>query len=665
MQAEATRASEAERRRRRREAALASKRRQLALGAIVSAAVIGLTYGLPGASWSRWAQALLATPAYLWVGSSFHRAALRNARHRAVNMDTLVSLGTSVAYFYSLAALLLLPGRPLFFDISASVVTLIGLGKYLEMLAKAKAAASIEALAGLEADVAHLVARGKAKVGGEASSAIDVPTAALRPGDTIVVLPGERFPVDGEVSAGQGYVDESALTGEPMPVAKLPASTVSSGSVNGSSALTCRVLRPGSESTLARVIAAVEAAQDDKSAAQRMADKVSSVFVPAILALSAITFAAWYSSGHGPIAALVPAVAVLVVACPCALGLATPVAVMVGAGRGAEHGLLLRGGESLERVHGLTTVVVDKTGTLTLGKPEVTQMAAIGGSTLADELRRAAAVEAQSEHPLARAILAAAQAHGANRGELGASGVRASVGGGVSGTVAGEEVLVGSIAWLKERDIDSTVAREEIEEMEAAARTVVGVARGGLLRLVLGISDPLRADARTAVARLAARGLQVVLATGDGAATAQRVAEELGISQVHASLSPMGKAGLVAQLRSEGRRVAMVGDGINDAPALAAADVGIALGGGAGAAAAAADITLVSGDIGAVADALGLAEAIRRVIRQNLGWAFGYNILLIPLAAFGVLPPILAAVAMALSSLSVVLNALRLRKITY
>ncbi len=660
-------AAEAAERRGRRARELAHRRALLGFGVLGSGGVLIAAYGFPHAAWSPWVQLTIALPVWALVGWIFHRGALRSARHASVNMDTLVSLGSTVALVYSVVAVLALPGRPTYFDVAALIVTLIAVGKYLELLARGRAGEAIEALAGLQPDVAHLLVRQSAPAERElgpldTTNTTDVAVASLRPGDVVMVRPGERLPIDAQVIDGEGRVDESMLTGESVPVAKHVGDELTGGTVNGLSPLVARVRRVGADTTLARILRLVEAAQAEKSKAQRLADRVSSVFVPVILAVAAFTFVGWLATGHSAVAALIPAVAVLVVACPCALGLATPIAVMVGTGRGAERGLLVRGGEALERIKDIGVVVLDKTGTLTLGHPEVTDLVALDGTDGAEVLAIAAALEATSEHPLARAVVAAATSRGLRAPAPAPGHVEVTPGGGVAGLLGDEAVRVGSIAWLASAGIDVEAASAAAERMAENGRTPVGVAVGGAVRLVLGVADPIREDARAGVAHLRSLGLAVVLASGDAEAVARAVAAEVGIEEVRAPLRPEDKASLISALRERYGQVAMVGDGINDAPALAAADVGIAIGSGTGVAMAAADITLVHGDVGAVGDAIALSRATRRIIWQNLGWAFGYNAVLVPLAAFGILPPIFAALAMAFSSVSVVMNALRLRR---
>ncbi len=450
------------------------------------------------------------------------------------------------------------------------------------------------------------------------------------------------------------------LTGEPMPAGKQPGDELTAGTVNGPAPLVLAVARTGADTVLGQIMALVDAAQRHKSKSQRLADRISAVFVPVILAMAAATLAGWLLAGAGVVTALITAVAVLVVACPCALGLATPVAVMAGTGRGAQLGLLIRGGESLERIHGLATVVLDKTGTLTVGHPAVVGLMPLDGSDGLEALALAAGAEAASEHPLARAVAAAAADRGVTPAPAGE--VEAVAGRGVAATAGGRRVQAGSLAWLSETGVDISAAGRLAGELAGAAQTPVAVAVDGRLRLLLGVADALRPDSPQGIARLRGLGLETVLATGDTPAAAAAAARAAGIGTVHAELLPQDKSALVERLRCERGPVAMVGDGINDAPALAAADIGIAVATGTGAAMAAADITLVHGGVGAVADAVLLARATRRIIRQNLGWAFGYNLVLVPLAATGILPPVLAAVAMATSSVTVVGNALRLRR---
>ena len=678
-------------RRKRRSDKLARQRTILAVGAAMSSGVLVAAYGFPSSTWSPWSQLALAFVVWTVVGWMFHRGALRALAHGSVNMDTLVSLGSTVAIGYSIAAVVALPGKPLYFDVAALIVTLIAVGKYLELAARGRAGNAIEALAGLQPETAHLLARAAhvnatsvtaATDGLELTGSSDVAAASLRPGDLVAILPGERIPSDGVLLDSAAVVDESMLTGESMPVEKHQGDILTGGTVNGLSPVVEQISTVGEDTTLARILDLVAQAQAEKSAAQRLADKVSSVFVPMILAVAGITFIGWLTTGHSLVQALVPAIAVMIVACPCALGLATPVAVMAGTGRGAELGLLVKGGEALERIKAIGAVIVDKTGTLTLGMPEVTDVKALPAplsppapgpttappapgptgmeaASLPHLLAAAASVEALSEHPLAHAV--SAKAASMELAISPVSDVEAVPGGGISGTVDGERIRVGSLSWLAEMGIDVSPGTKAAEDLVRHGRTPLGVVVDDSIRLVIGVADPIRPEAPVGVQRLTDLGIEVVLASGDDHRITAAVARDVGIRQVYAPMRPEEKAAIVAELRKDYGQVAMVGDGINDAPALAAADVGIAIGTGTGAAMAAADITLVHGDIAAVADAIALSRATRRIIWQNLGWAFAYNSAMVPLAAVGILPPIFSALAMALSSVSVVANALRLR----
>ena len=650
---------EVDERRSRRRATIRSRTRQLVIGAVLSGGVLILTYGFGSARWSPYAQLALALPVWLWVGAVFHRGALKTARHGSANMDTLVSLGSSVAFVYSTVAVFALPREPVYFDVAALIVTLIAMGKLLELIARRRAGEAIEALAGLQPRTAHLLARGASADRWPEASPVDIPVGTLRVGDVIQVRPGERIPTDGVVVEGLGAVDESMLSGESLPVAKRPGDDAVGASVNTTVPLVIRVTKVGSETVLSQILALVERAQTEKAPAQRLADRVSGVFVPVILLIALATFAGWALTGHSLVAAMIPAVAVLVVACPCALGLATPVAIMVGTGRGAEMGLLIRGGEALERIRALRVVVFDKTGTLTVGTPHVVDVAGVGGADPRRALLLGAAVEQASEHPLARAVVEAAGAEGRLPA---AESIQAVPGSGVRGRVEGSEVAVGSLRWLAESGVDVAEAAGAAATAARRAWSLFGVSIDGRLHAVLAVADPLRPGSARGIERLRSLGLHVVLATGDLPETAGAIAREAGITDVRAQLRPADKAALVAELRAAFGPVAMVGDGINDAPALAMADVGIAMASGTGVAMAAADITLVHGDIEAVSQAIALSRATLRTIRQGLAWAFGYNLILVPLAVLAIVPPVGAALAMAFSSVSVVLNALRLRR---
>ncbi len=629
--------------------------------------------GLPG-----WLQLALATPVQLVIGARFYRAAWKALRAFAGNMDVLVALGTSAAYLYSLYLLITAPpGAHLYFDASAIVVALVVTGKWLEARAKRSATAAIRALVSLRP------ARARVQREGEE---IDLPASAVAPHDVVVVRPGERLPVDGIVLSGTSTVDEQLLTGESLPVAKTPGDRVTGGSINGNGRLRIEATAVGEQSTLSRIIALVESAQAGKAPVQRLVDRVAAWFVPFVLVVALAAFAGWWLVAGDLAAAVVAAVSVMVIACPCALGLATPTALLAGTGAAARAGILIRDIEALECAHRLDTVVLDKTGTLTEGKPAVTEIIAsrIGRTEL---LRLAAAAQKGSEHPLAQAVLAEAAAL-----ELPAlDEFKAFPGQGLTATVGGRRIAVGNRSLMQEWHVgteaadsqatdtqvaDTQVADTQVADtqaaqlgqqaarLEAQGRTVMWIA---LLEPrpqavgVIAVADPLKPTAKAAVERLHEMGLATVLLTGDNEQTGAAVAAQLGIQRVIAGAQPEGKEAEVRRLQAQGRCVGMVGDGVNDAPALAAADIGIALGSGADVAMQTAGITLMRGDPRLIAEAIGVSRATYRKIRQGLFWAFIYNVVGMPAAALGMLSPIIAGGAMALSSLSVVSNALRLR----
>jgi len=643
-----------------RHADLRRRRLTLATGAVLSALILALAMvpGLmnwPSVQGHNGLLAALTLPVWLGVGWTFHRGALRNARHLTANMDTLVSLGSSVAFIYSLVATVALPGQATYFDTAALIVTLIYVGKYLEAAAKGRATAAITALAGLQPRTAHVVRNGTER---------DLPLEGVVVGDVLVVRPGETIPVDGVVADGASTADEAMLTGESLPIDKGPGDPVTGGTLNGAGLLRLRATRVGRDTALAEIIRLVEQAQGSKAPVQRLADSISAVFVPVVLGLAALTFVGWLLTGHAATTAMVAAVAVLVIACPCALGLATPTAIMVGSGRGARLGILIKGGESLERIGRLTDVVLDKTGTVTTGKPTVTDVAPLEGWSADGVLRLAAGLERASEHPLGQAVARAARERGLLLPAL-PSSFRATVGGGVEGTVEGRAVLVGSRRLLVERGVPLAAIEATLTRLEGEGKTALPVVVDGQVAGVVAVADAIKGGADEAVAALKRLRLEPTLLTGDNRGAAEAVARQVGIDpdKVLAEVRPAEKDAEVARLQGEGRRVAMVGDGVNDAPALARADVGVAMGGGADAAMAAADITLVGGDLRALPRAFALSRAVMRVIRQNLFWAFAYNVVLIPAAAFGLLNPIWAAAAMALSSVTVVTNSLRLNRV--
>ena len=613
-----------------------------------------------GSGWmlDGWIQLALATPVQFGLGWRFYRAGWKALRAGTGNMDLLVALGTSAAYGLSTYLLLVHAGHGmphLYFEASAAVITLVLLGKWLEGRAKRQTTDAIRALNALRPATARVVRDGVE---------VEVPVAQVKVGDLVSVRPGERIAVDGEVTAGRSHVDESLITGESMPVAKAAGDRVTGGAINAEGALTVRTLAVGAETTLARIIRMVESAQAGKAPIQRLVDRVSAVFVPVVLGIAALTLLGWVAATGNWEPALINAVAVLVIACPCALGLATPTAIMVGTGVAARHGILIKDAEALERAHAVTRVAFDKTGTLTEGRPALVAVHAAVGQTRDEVLRLAAALQQTSEHPLARAVLEQAQAD-----ELAlppAVDARALPGRGLEATVSGQVLLLGSSRLLREEGLDGAALAATAAALEAQGRTVSWLMRRSdgpteLLGL-LAFGDAVKPAARAAVARLHALGVRTVMLTGDNRGSAAAVAHELGITDVRAEVLPGDKATVVQELRRAGEVVAMVGDGINDAPALAAADVGIAMSTGTDVAMETAGITLMRGDPRLVADALDVSRRTYATIRRGLFWAFAYNVLGIPLAAFGLLNPMVAGAAMALSSVSVVGNALWLRR---
>jgi len=596
-----------------------------------------------------WVQWLLATPVQFWSGRRFYVGSWKALRGGAANMDVLVALGTTAAYAFSTAVLFLELGEHVYFEAGATVIALVLLGKYLEARARAKAANALEALVRLQPSTAWVEDDGKLR---------EVAIDSLARGDAFVIRPGDRVPVDGRVEAGDSAVDESMLTGESLPVAKNAGDRVYAGTVNASGALHCRATGLGRDTVLSGIIRLVAAAQASKPPVQRLVDKVSAVFVPAVLAIAAVTFAAWWWIARDLGAALVPAVAVLVIACPCALGLATPTALMVGVGRAAKAGILIRNAEALEGAEKLDTIVLDKTGTLTRGAPEVVEIAPAPGVEPERLMRVAVTLERNSEHPLARAILAHPSAQGT--APYAFDGFKAHGGRGVSVLTEGETARLGSAAWLAEQGVATDDA--EAARLRAGGRTVVGVALGARVLGWIALADAVRPGTPRAVARLRALGVEPFVVSGDNAEAVGAVAASLAIARWKGGVLPEGKLAEIDALRAAGRRVGMAGDGINDAPALARADVSFALAGGSGAAIETADLTLMKDDLAGIADAIELSRATLGKIRQNLFFAFVYNVLGIPLAAAGLLNPVIAGAAMALSSVSVVSNSLMLNR---
>jgi len=608
-----------------------------------------LSGALRGQPLVHWIEFVLTTPVQFYVGWPFLRGAARRARHRAANMDTLIAMGTLAAYTFSTARLLFF-GGDLYFESAALIIAFLVLGRYFEARAKRRAGNAIRALLELGAKRARVLRDG---------AEVMIPVEQVRVGDLMRVRPGEKVPTDGEVIDGASAVDESMLTGESVPVEKTVGSAVAGATVNTSGVLTIAATAVGSATALAQIVSLVSAAQAGRGHAQRLADRISAVFVPTVIGVAALTFVGWWLLGHDPVAGLIAAVAVLIVACPCALGLATPVALMVGTGRGARLGILIKGVEVLERTRTISTVLFDKTGTLTRGEMSVTEVLATAGANRDDVLRAAGAAEVNSEHPIGMAIAAAARTRfGAVRpvrdfAALPGEGVRAIIDD--LTVMVGRRTLFVDAGWAMPADL-----AEHAQRLEERGNTAVFVGWAGRVHGLLAVADTVKPDAADVVARLHRMGLRVAMITGDNARTAEAVADRLGIERVLAEVLPADKQAEVATLQAAGEVVAMVGDGINDAPALVQADLGIAIGTGTDVAIQSSDLTLMHADLAGVATAIGLSRRIYRTIVQNLGWAFGYNVLAIPLAAAGLLNPIIAGAAMGFSSISVVTNSLRL-----
>jgi copper-transporting P-type ATPase V len=601
--------------------------------------------------WARWGAFALATPVQFWAGWPFlHQAAVR-ARSGAANMDTLIAIGTLAAYFFS-AAQVAFGHRHAehYFDSAALIIAFLLLGRYFEARAKGRASRAIRSLLELGAKEARLVVDGQERT---------VPVEAVRVGDLLRVRPGEKIPVDGIVVDGASAVDESMLTGESVPVDKAAGDAVVGATLNAHGVLTVRATAVGADTALAQIVRLVEEAQGTKAPVQRLADRIAGVFVPVVLGLALLTLAGWWLTGE-PGQGLVAAVAVLIIACPCALGLATPTAIMVGTGRGAAMGILIKGGEVLERSKRIDTVVFDKTGTLTMGRMAVTDVVAAHGVDPGELLRRAAAVEAGSEHPVGRAVVERALADGLMAPGP-AAGFASVAGHGVRGTVDGVTVVVGRRALLTDAGLAIPADVEaDASRLEQEGKTAVLAGWDGRARGVLAVADTVKPNAAATVAELRRMGIDCVMITGDNRSTAAAIAAQVGIDRVLAEVLPQEKVAEVRRLQAEGRVVAMVGDGINDAPALVQADLGIAIGSGTDVAIESSDITLLSADLEGVPTAIRLSRRTFRTILQNLGWAFGYNVAAIPLAVGGALNPVIAGAAMAFSSVSVVTNSLRL-----
>ncbi|MEL6605811.1 MAG: heavy metal translocating P-type ATPase [Cyanobacteria bacterium J06614_10] len=649
-----------------------------AVGAMLMFGMLPMMMGVDVPGWpmflhNAWFQLVLATPVLFWCGQSFFVGAWRAFTHRAANMNTLIALGTGAAYGYSLFVTLF-PGflrsqglvAAVYYEAAVMIIAFLLLGRYLESRAKGQTSAAIRQLMGLQANTAKVIRDGEE---------IDLPVEEVRVGDVVVVRPGEKIPVDGEVIEGTSAVDESMVTGESVPVKKEKGAEVIGATINKTGSFRFTASRVGKDTVLSQIVQLVQDAQGSKAPIQKLADQITGWFVPVVIAIALLTFVLWVSLTGNVTLALISAVGVLIIACPCALGLATPTSIMVGTGKGAENGILIKDAESLERSHNIQAIVLDKTGTLTAGKPTVTNYQTVKGTADGNELKllqMAAAIEQNSEHPLAEAVVNYAVSQGIEKRKLTAvQGFEAVTGRGVQGRVDHRFVQLGTERWMQELGIETGQLQQQRQAWEGAAKTTAWIAVDGKVQGLVGISDALKETSAQAVSALQQMGLEVVMLTGDNRQTAEAIAGAVGIRRVLAEVRPDQKAEQIKQLQREGKKVAMVGDGINDAPALAQADVGFAIGTGTDVAIAASDITLISGDLRGIVTAIQLSKATIANIRQNLFFAFVYNVAGIPIAAgilypiFGwLLNPVIAGAAMAFSSVSVVTNALRLRNFT-
>ncbi|PKH10343.1 heavy metal translocating P-type ATPase [Planomicrobium sp. MB-3u-38] len=650
-----------------REKAIQDQKRKFIASAILSLPLLWTMVGhfsftsflyVPEILMNPWFQMLLATPVQFIIGKQFYVGAYKALRNGSANMDVLVAMGTSAAYFYSVYQAIIHAGSPhmahLYFETSAVLITLIVLGKLFEAKAKGRSSEAIKKLMGLQAKTA-IVLRGGIET--------EVPLEEVVIGDTIFVKPGEKIPVDGEVLEGTTAVDESMLTGESLPVDKAAGDLLYGSTINSNGSIQMKATKVGRDTALAQIIKVVEDAQGTKAPIQRMADKISGIFVPIVVGIAFISFLVWYllvdPGNFTP--ALEVLITILVIACPCALGLATPTSIMAGSGRSAEMGVLFKGGEHLEQTQSIDTVVVDKTGTVTHGKPVLTNVSLADGQNEEQFLSLIGAAEKQSEHPLAQAIVQGIQEKGIELGKV--QFFEAVPGYGIQATVSGQGVLVGTRKLMQQYGIDISAVLPEMEAMESDGKTAMLAAINGEYAGMVAVADTIKETSRGAIERLHKMGIKVIMMTGDNERTAQSIAREVGIDAVISEVLPEGKADEVKKLQQQGKKVAMVGDGINDAPALAVADIGMAIGTGTDVAMEAADITLIRGDLNSIADAILMSRKTMRNIKQNLFWAFAYNTVGIPIAAIGLLAPWVAGAAMAFSSVSVVLNSLRLQRV--
>lgn len=634
----------------REEQRIAESRRRATVAAVLSVPVTIIAMAeWKGAVW-RWAQLILSTPIVFWSGRPFLTKALKLAQQRSANMDSLIVLGVGAAYIYSTAALFF--RRPyLYFDAASGIICFVLLGRYLEEKAKGRAHAAIRRLLDLQPQTANLLRNGEV---------ITVPVDDLALDDLILIRPGEKIPTDGVVTEGLSTVDEAMLTGESLPVVKAPGHDVVGGCINGTGALQVRVTATGADTVLAGIIHMVDQAQSSKLPIQKTVDRISAVFVPSVMIIGGLTFASWLLAGAGFTTAFATGITVLLIACPCALGLATPAAIMVGTGQAAQRGIYIRNGESLETATHLTTLIFDKTGTITEGKPFVTDFSNVSKLPDAQVITLVASAELHSEHFLGKALVEYAKEHGYETQAT--DEFEAIPGRGLKATVQGHALIIGNRAWMEEENVKLAIFESQPAVIAEQGKTPVFCVIDGQPAALFGIADRPRAHAAEAIARLHRMGVETIMVTGDIEAAAHFVARQVGIQTVVAQARPERKLEIVRELQAEGKHVGMIGDGINDAPALAAANVGFAIGTGTDVAIETADLTLVNGDITKVADGLEISTETLKIIKQNLAWAFGYNTLAIPIAAVGKLNPMVASLAMALSSVSVVLNSLRLQR---